>query len=201
MKHIIKINDNNAIIELEYTVIRSKRKSVGFQVKSGGEIIVKLPNHLPLVTVLPMIEEKKQWIYEAWLKQKDKPDMQLARMEERSDPRLSHLEKKYRNAAKQYIYERVEHFIPLTGGSYANIRIGDQKTRWGSCSSNKTLSFSWRLMLAPPYILDYVVIHELCHLTHMNHSKEFWELVQSVDPDYLKHRQWLKENGDSLILK
>jgi predicted metal-dependent hydrolase len=95
----------------------------------------------------------------------------------------------------------VEYYIELTGGHYSSIRIGDQKTRWGSCSSNGTLSFSWRLMLAPPRVLDYVVIHELCHLTYMNHSREFWAKVASIDPDYREHRKWLKDNGDSLILK
>ena len=120
---------------------------------------------------------------------------------ERDAARIAYLEKKYRAAAKRYIYERVEYYIEQTGGHYSMIRIGDQKTRWGSCSSNGTLSFSWRLMLAPPRVLDYVVIHELCHLTHMNHSREFWDKVASHDPDYREHRKWLKENGSSLVLK
>jgi len=201
MNHTIKIRDNNQIIELEYTVSRSKRKSIGFQVKAGGEIIIKLPQRLPFSAALPAINDHAEWIYKAWLRQKDKQDMTQARADEKSDPRLAYLEKKYRSAARQYIYERVEYYLPFTGGTYSSIRIGDQKTRWGSCSSNGTLSFSWRLMLAPPRVLDYVVIHELCHLTHMDHSNEFWALVASVDPDYKEHRQWLKENGDSLTLK
>lgn len=201
MNHIIKIRTDNQIIELEYTIVRSKRKSIGFQVKAGGEIIVKLPKHLPASAAIPVIDEHADWIYKAWLRQKDKQDMTQAREDEKNDPRLAYLEKKYRNAARQYIYERVEYYLPYTGGNYTSIRIGDQKTRWGSCSSNKTLSFSWRLMLAPPRVLDYVVIHELCHLTHMDHSREFWALVASVDPDYKEHRQWLKDNGDALILK
>lgn len=201
MNHSLKFKDGNRIIELEYTIIRSKRKSIGFQVKAGGEIIVKLPQRLPFSAALPSINEHADWIYNAWLRQKDKQDMTQAREDEKNDPRLAYLEKKYRNAARQYIYERVEYYLPYTGGTYTSIRIGDQKTRWGSCSSNKTLSFSWRLMLAPPRVLDYVVIHELCHLTHMDHSKEFWAMVASVDPDYKEHRQWLKDNGDTLVLK
>lgn len=197
----LRINTGKEIIDLEYTIVRSKRKSIGFEVKAGGEIIIKLPMRLPFAKAVPFIEERKDWIYQAYLRQKDKVNMTQARMEEREDPRLLYLEKKYRVAAKQYIYERVEYYLPLTGGHYTNIRIGDQKTRWGSCSSNKTLSFSWRLMLAPPRVLDYVVIHELCHLTHMDHSKEFWAKVASIDPDYKEHRQWLKDNGDTLILK
>lgn len=110
-------------------------------------------------------------------------------------------EKKYRAMAKQYIYERVEHYRPMTGGNYMSIRIGDQKTRWGSCSSDKTLSFSWRLVLAPPEVRDYVIIHELCHLTHMDHSPAFWAMVEGIDPDYKEHRKWLKDNADRLVLK
>ena len=135
-----------------------------------------------------------------YLKQKDKIDTDSLREAERNDPRTAYLEKKYRQAAKRYIYERVEYYIDMIGGHYSSIRIGDQKTRWGSCSNNGTLSFSWRLMLAPPRVLDYVVIHEICHLTYMDHSKNFWDLVSVYDPDYKEHRKWLKENGDSLIL-
>lgn len=201
MKQVIRIKDCNSIQELPYTLVRSNRKSVGFEVRAGGEIIIRLPLRMPMITALPIIESKKEWIYEAYLRQKDKTSITEKRQEEHNDPRLLYLEKKYRKAAKQYIYERVEYYLPMTGGNYTAIRIGDQKTRWGSCSSNKTLSFSWRLMLAPPRVLDYVVVHELCHLTYMNHSKEFWAKVASIDPDYREHRKWLKENGDSLILK
>lgn len=198
MNNTIRFHDN---LEVEYTVVKSRRKTVQFEVKPGGNIIIKIPSRMPMSALAPMIEDRRQWLYEAYMGQKDKEDLSLVRQNEKSDPRLSYLEKKYRHAAKQYIYERVEYYLPLIGGHYSSIRIGDQKTRWGSCSSNKTLSFSWRLMLAPPRVLDYVVIHEICHLTHMNHSKEFWALVASIDPDYKEHRKWLKDNGDKLILK
>lgn len=201
MKQILEFKHNNSIIRLPYTVVFSKRRSIGFEVKPGGEIIVRLPQRMSVKAALPVIEERKDWIYDAYLKQKDKTDIQSARQEEQSDPRLAYLEKKYKKAAKQYIYERVEYYLPLIGGSYRSIRIGDQKTRWGSCSSNGTLSFSWRLMLAPPRVLDYVVIHEICHLTHMNHSAQFWALVEAFDPDYKEHRRWLRENGNTLYLK
>ena len=111
-----------------------------------------------------------------------------------------YLEKRYREAAKEYIPKRVDDFVTLTGGSYERITIRDQKTRWGSCSGRGTLSFNWKLMLAPPAILDYVVVHELCHLTHMNHSRDFWQAVECVLPDYKERRQWLKEHGEELQL-
>ena len=88
----------------------------------------------------------------------------------------------------------------MLGVTYGKISIRDQKTRWGSCSSEGNLSFNWRLILAPPDVLDYVVIHELCHRKEMNHSKEFWALVESLMPEYKERRKWLRENGNNLTL-
>ena len=200
MRNSFTIRDNGTIQTIDYTIVRSKRRSIGFEVRPGGKITVRIPMRASVNSVKEIIEDKKDWLYEMYLKQKDKIDTDSLREAERNDPRTAYLEKKYRQAAKRYIYERVEYYIDMIGGHYSSIRIGDQKTRWGSCSNNGTLSFSWRLMLAPPRVLDYVVIHEICHLTYMDHSKNFWDLVSVYDPDYKEHRKWLKENGDSLIL-
>lgn len=200
MRNSFTIRDNGTIQNIDYTIVRSKRRSIGFEVRPGGKITVRIPMRASVNTVKEIIEDKKDWLYEMYLKQKDKIDTDSLREAERNDPRTAYLEKKYRQAAKRYIYERVEYYIEMIGGHYSSIRIGDQKTRWGSCSNNGTLSFSWRLMLAPPRVLDYVVIHEICHLTYMDHSKNFWDLLSVYDPDYKEHRKWLKENGDSLIL-
>ena len=113
---------------------------------------------------------------------------------------LETYEKRYRKAARLRMEERTAFFHKITGGHYTSITIRDQKTRWGSCSSSGTLSFNYRLIFAPPAILDYVVVHELCHLTHMNHSRDFWNMVESVLPDYKDRRQWLKEHGQELNL-
>lgn len=114
--------------------------------------------------------------------------------------RLNVLEKRYRNAARERFNARAAYFHAITGGEYTSISIRDQKTRWGSCSSRGTLSFNYRLIFAPPHILDYVVVHELCHLTHMNHSKDFWAMVESVMPDYRQCRSWLREHGQELSM-
>ena len=108
--------------------------------------------------------------------------------------------KGYLEAAREYFPRRAAYFQTFTGGVYHRITIRDQKTRWGSCSAKGTLSFNWRLMLAPPAVLDYVVVHELCHLTHMDHSPAFWQAVAAVCPDYRIHRKWLKEHGHELVL-
>lgn len=115
--------------------------------------------------------------------------------------RLNTLDRRYRNAARTKITARVEYYHSITGGHYTSITIRDQKTRWGSCSSRGTLSFNYRLIFAPPGVLDYVVVHELCHLTHMDHSKNFWNMVESIMPEYKEYRQWLKEHGSELNLE
>lgn len=115
--------------------------------------------------------------------------------------RLETLEKRYRSAARTQFEQRCAYYHQFTGGSYTSVTIRDQKTRWGSCSSRGTLSFNYRLVFAPPAVLDYVVVHELCHLTHMNHSKDFWNMVGSVMPDYKTPKKWLREHGQELTLE
>ena len=109
--------------------------------------------------------------------------------------RLQALENRYRNAAREVFTNRVEYYHRFTGGHYTSITIRDQKTRWGSCSAKGNLNFNWKLVLMPPEVLDYVVVHELAHRKEMNHSRKFWAEVKNVLPDYEKRRKWLKEFG------
>ena len=83
--------------------------------------------------------------------------------------------------------------------TYGRITVRDQKTRWGSCSQTGNLNFNFRLILAPSEVLDYVVVHELCHRRQMNHSTQFWQEVAQVLPDYRKRKAWLTENGWRLM--
>jgi len=104
-------------------------------------------------------------------------------------------ERWYREQAHIYLAERVIYFAHLYSFQYKNIRISSARTRWGSCSARGTLSFTWRLIMSPPEIIDYVVIHELAHTVHHNHSPDFWGLVGSILPDYAEKRKWLKHNS------
>jgi predicted metal-dependent hydrolase len=106
----------------------------------------------------------------------------------------------YRRAARRHLEERVKHFSQLHGFRVGKLRISSARTRWGSCSKKGTLSFTWRLVMAPPEVVDYVVVHELCHLRELNHSKAFWALVASILPDYKVQRTWLKRHGERLRL-
>jgi predicted metal-dependent hydrolase len=106
----------------------------------------------------------------------------------------------YRQQARKVLTERVSHFARNHNLKPKKLRISSARTRWGSCSTKGTLSFTWRLVMAPPEVIDYVVVHELCHLREMNHSKSFWAQVEAILPDYKRRRSWLKKNGNSLRL-
>lgn len=107
------------------------------------------------------------------------------------------LEKWLRNRAIEYCVPRIGELAKLMQVSYADVRFKQQKSRWGSCSSDKNLNFNWRLVHAPTPVIDYVIIHELAHTVHMDHGRRFWDLVATFDPDHPLHRGWLHRYGSS----
>jgi predicted metal-dependent hydrolase len=109
-------------------------------------------------------------------------------------------EKWYKARARTVLTERVTHYAQQFGLRYEKIRISSARTCWGSCSSRGTLSFTWRLVMAPLEVVDYVVIHELAHLKVKNHSPVFWAEVARMQPDFKRRRAWLKKNGQFLTL-
>ncbi|KJS20724.1 MAG: hypothetical protein VR72_13155 [Clostridiaceae bacterium BRH_c20a] len=110
------------------------------------------------------------------------------------------LSKWYKNQAHQVYQEKLEHYSKIMGLKYNQLRIKNQATRWGSCSSKSNLNLNWRVIMAPEDVIDYLIIHELAHLKFMNHSQQFWQLVASFKPDYEVWRKWLKDNGRTLVL-
>ena len=106
----------------------------------------------------------------------------------------------YKIQARKIIHDRVKHLSQLAGLHYNTMSITDTSTRWGSCSSDKNLHFNWKLIMSPPPIIDYVVAHELAHLTEMNHSRAFWETVRHMFPLYRQYRTWLKRHGHTLTI-
>lgn len=98
------------------------------------------------------------------------------------------------------IRQRLEYYAPGIGVTFGRVAIRDQRSRWGSCSAKHNLNFNWKLIMAPPEALDYVVIHELCHLIEFNHSPRFWALVQAQMPEYAAWKKWLKQHGAELAI-
>lgn len=119
--------------------------------------------------------------------------------EKRLNEIKSTLIKWYREEALKLFKERTSYYSNILGVCPNNIRIKEQRTLWGSCSSKNNINYNWKLIMAPLYILDYIVVHELCHLKHRDHSKNFWALVEKTMPDYKIKRKWFKENGNSLM--
>jgi predicted metal-dependent hydrolase len=110
------------------------------------------------------------------------------------------LEAWYRRRARHEVAARLDASVARAGVSYTGLQVRGQRTRWASCSSSGAMSFNWRLLLAPPEILDYVVEHEVAHLTVHDHSRRFWSLLGSRMPGYREHERWLKAHGPSLKL-
>ncbi len=110
------------------------------------------------------------------------------------------LEKWYKQTARATFLQKLDSWSREMGVSYNKFRLKEQKTRWGSCSSLGNINLNWRAIMAPEPVIDYLVIHELSHLKYMDHSQEFWEYVAVFCPEYKKHRQWLRNNGHTLVL-
>jgi predicted metal-dependent hydrolase len=114
--------------------------------------------------------------------------------------RLPALERFYRRAARVEIGAKLDYACEVTGNYYSKLTIRNQRTRWASCSSTGTMSFNWRLLLAPEPVLDYVVWHEVCHLQVLDHSRRFWSLVARYCPDHREYSRWLRRHGPTLVL-
>ena len=182
---------------MEYELIRSKRKTLAIEIKKDGRVIVRAPMRVPMRDIERFINEKSEWIRVHRAKVLERKAQEEANpVPALTDAQLRSLKKR----ASIAIPERVAHFAPLVGVDYGRITIRSQKTRWGSCSSKGDLNFNCLLLLAPPEVLDYVVVHELCHRKQMNHSPRFWAEVARIIPDYKTKVKWLKENGGRLML-
>lgn len=124
-------------------------------------------------------------------------DGQILKVLASSQPQAAEvLEAWYRREARSYLAVRIAYFSRRHGFTSTSLRINSARTRWGSCNAQRgSLNFPWRLIMAPPEIVDYVVVHELCHLKQPNHSPDFWKEVETILPDYKIRRKWLKENS------
>ena len=171
--------------QITYEWIRSHRKTSVIQVREDGRVIVRTPYFVSRGEVERSIEERMDWIRKNQEKLKEASRQKTVITEE--------MRKDGVKKALKLIPERVEYYAGLMGVSYGRITIREQKTRWGSCSCKGNLNFNWKLMLMPPEILDYVVVHELAHRKEMNHSRDFWKIVEQVLPDYQERRKRLRE--------
>ncbi|HCT92017.1 MAG TPA: metal-dependent hydrolase [Lachnospiraceae bacterium] len=167
-----------------YTVVRSDRKTLAVQVRPGGEVQVRAPRKMKQETIRQFV-----WEHREWLRRKVAESRAASVGEEYSPQEKARL----REQAREILRIKADYFARLMGVQYNRIFIKEQKTVWGSCSAKGNLNFNWKLILAGPDQLEYVVVHELAHLKEMNHSPAFWREVENVLPDYRERRKRLKE--------
>lgn len=179
----------------DYRIIRSRRKTISIEVTPELEVIVRAPRWVSGKEIRSFVDEKKEWIQKTKARvaarqelEKNAPDIRLTQKE------LNELIQE----AKRVIPGRVDFYAGQIGVTYGRITIRHQKTRWGSCSAKGNLNFNCLLMLAPPEVLDAIVVHELCHRKEMNHSARFYREVHRVYPEYDRWNTWLKKNGREL---
>lgn len=169
---------------MEYKIIYSKRKTVAVQVTPDGEVLVKAPKGTEKKHIEETVIRYSDWIEKAQKKVLGKKiGMKKASAEE---------EKLLRKKAKELLPEKVNYYSDLLGVKPTRLTITGARTRFGSCSGKNSISFSFYLMRFPEEAVDYVVVHELCHIIHHNHSKEFYKEIEKILPDYKKRKKLLE---------
>lgn len=182
--------------ELHVEIIRSRRKTYSISVDQDGRVTMRAPLRAPKSEIQRLLTEREDWI--RWHVEKMKRNRE--KLEESDIPSLTEAGlNRLTEEARAYLPGRVAYYASVMGISYGRITIRHQKSRWGSCSSAGNLNFNCLLMLAPAEVIDYVVVHELCHRRYMNHSREFWDEVGKYMPDYKEKEKWLKDHGRELM--
>ena len=180
---------------MQITVIRSNRKTMALELGPGG-LIVRAPRYASDSEIEAFLRQHRRWIenHAARLAAREAAAAQVPKLTVQELDALA-------ERARHVFSERAAYYAPLVGVEYGRINVRAQHTRWGSCSAKGNLSFNCLLLLAPPEVLDSVVVHELCHRLEMNHSPRFYREVLRVLPDYREQHGWLKEHGRSLLAR
>ena len=174
--------------EIRISVIRSARKSLGLEVRDANTVLARIPTRVSDRELKAFVENHRSWILE-------KTEVMAEREENRKStpaPPPELLSKTDRMKIQLKIGKRVRHYCEAMGVTVGYVTVKNQKTRWGSCSAKGNVNFNYQLAFLPDELLDYVVIHELAHRRHMNHSRAFWAEVEKYCPDYLERREQRK---------
>ncbi|MDY5122891.1 MAG: SprT family zinc-dependent metalloprotease [Treponema sp.] len=177
-------------MEITYVIQKSRRRSISVSVMKDNRVLVKAPYGTTERTVQEFLLSKKDWITKH-LEKQNREEEKAESLGLLSEDEIKQIKKQ----ARKIIPQRVEYWANKIGVTYGRIAIRLQSSRWGSCSVYGNLNFNCLLVLMPPEIMDSVVVHELCHRRHMNHSKEFYAEIDRVFPDYKCCNKWLKDNG------
>ena len=179
---------------MNYTLLRSKRKTLSLEITETGEILIRAPKRVSKKFIEDFISQKQSWIsskQQNVTKQQDK--LKELGFELKDLPKLKH-------KARKTLKQATEQYSKELNFPYKRFRLSSAKKRWGSCSSAKTISINWKLILTPKEIQDYVILHELVHLKHMNHSRQYWQELARVCPDFKAKKRYLREHSFLLLL-
>lgn len=175
-------------------IIRSKRRTLAIEITRDARVLVRAPLRVSKREIERFLSEKQPWIA-------DHLSLVRERLSSAEPPFTAEELEALVQAAKDDIYERVERYRTLLGVSVGRVTIRCQRTKWGSCSAKGNLNFNCLLMLCPPEVRDFVVVHELCHRKELNHSARFWKLVESVMPDYRERQSWMREHEHAFFAR
>ena len=171
---------------MEYTLIRSARRSLAVQIKPNGTVTVRANYKTSLKSIDNFLSAKSAWIKKHLDEINDKPIL----------PKFTEKEiKGFISSAKTVIPPRIAYFAQIIGVKYGKITIRRARTLWGSCTASGNLNFNCLLVCMPQSVADYIIIHELCHRKQMNHSQRFWATVSAYCPEYKTSKKWLKAFG------
>lgn len=178
----------------DYTLVKSRRRTMSVEIKGDGQIIVRVPNRVSRAAAEKFLEEKSDWIEKHLSKIREKEESKET-LPKFTEKELYIIKKQ----AKREIPFLVEEYAAKIGVTYEHISIRAQKTLWGSCTAEGNLNFNCLLVLLPERVERYVVVHELCHRKEMNHSQKFWREVEKILPDYRELRKQLKNDGEAYL--
>ncbi len=228
-------NANKHSMDLNYLLIRSRRRTLALYITPEGNLEVRAPLRMPERTIEDFILSKQQWIekhrrrlqhkqrqivpktyaegeeflylgqaYRLAYRAEDKPAIELDGCLFIAEKYRTRAEKVirfwYRDEAELILQDRTAVLAAEMQVQPQSVRLSNAAQRWGSCSPRGVINLSWRLVMAPLDIIDYVIVHELAHLKQHNHSRAFWQVVESALPDYKVRRAWLKQNGHLLSI-
>lgn len=213
---------------MDYQLIRSKRKTLSLQINNNAELVVRAPNRLSVKKIEQFIDEKSDWIDKKSRSIRAKKTQIPNYIEGEKflylgaeyplkintthgkglafDGQTFSLDQGgkevflawYKLAFKKIALPRLEYYAKNHQLKYRQVRLKNQKTLWGSCSGVNNINLNYLLIGAPIFVIDYVLVHELCHTVHKNHSKSFWNLVETILPNYKASKRWLQDNGYQL---
>lgn len=206
-------------VEVQY----AKRKKIKLEATPEGHLTLKVPRHTSEEDIVAFLESKSEFLMNLRQKQKNKKFISnqksyadeelflylgqalplsqlLEEIPEEKDQIQQALQRFYTKKTKQYVKKRIPHFQTLIGVKAKSVTVLDSPRTWGTCNSKRELTFNYKLTMAPEMVIDYVIIHELCHIYHMNHDRSFWRKVGMYDPNYKQHQAYLETFGGVMTI-